>query len=496
MELKDHIEQHEPINKPNEEDEGDQTDPDDPRNEYSKTIEEPEDNDGENRHVKPEDRTSIKSTVITIVKAMIGCGILNLPLIFKTLGIIPACLFLTLTITTTRLSIYFLMKCKDITQRYGYSMYAKLSFGAYGTFLMKFVIVMRTFGGSCVFLRVFGDVFHSLVSFFLPETLPKDSIYLSKNFYVIFIFFVLMPLIFKEDISALKKFSFIGVLSIFIFLAATITVFIYKWFNNEIQPFSYEMLWPNGTKIQMFTTATAFMDCFTFQMNTFPIYLPLKPRTSKNMVRATFISAMIAGIAYLLTGLMGFAMYRDKLNDVVLKYFKEDLIKYKQQNFIISSVLFVSITAYFISALLTMPLIFFALKKNLITLIGFVEKKFKKRHTNKDIEEDTTLHVTMVNTQVIMASVQGVKKFLITLTAYVLTLLATLCVKKIIVINNIIGATATNFITLLSPSTFYLMLEKSKNSCCNKTIARFICVYGVSVLTTFIVIKIKTAFGL
>jgi amino acid permease len=305
-----------------------------------------------------------------------------------------------------------------------------------------------------------------------------------------------MPLIFKEDISALKKFSFIGVLSIFIFLAATITVFIYKWFNNEIQPFSYEMLWPNGTKIQMFTTATAFMDCFTFQMNTFPIYLPLKPRTSKNMVKATFISAMIAGMAYLLTGLMGFAMYRDKLNDVVLKYFKEDIIKYKQQNFIISSVLFVSITAYFISALLTMPLIFFALKKNLITLIGFVEKKFKKRHTNKDIEEDTTLHVTMVNTQVIMASVQGVKKFLITLTAYVLTLLATLCVKKIIVINNIIGATATNFITLLSPSTFYLMLEKSKNSCCNKTIARFICVYGVSVLTTFIVIKIKTAFGL
>ena len=71
-----------------------------------------------------------------------------------------------------------------------------------------------------------------------------------------------------------------------------------KWFNNEIQPFSYEMLWPNGTKIQMFTTATAFMDCFTFQMNTFPIYLPLKPRTSKNMVRATFISAMIAGMAY------------------------------------------------------------------------------------------------------------------------------------------------------------------------------------------------------
>ena len=38
--------------KPKEDAEDPQTDPDDPRNEYSKTIEEAEDNDGENRNVK------------------------------------------------------------------------------------------------------------------------------------------------------------------------------------------------------------------------------------------------------------------------------------------------------------------------------------------------------------------------------------------------------------------------------------------------------------
>jgi amino acid permease len=482
--------------KPDPKEEGDLTDPDDPRTEYSKTVEEPEDNDGENRNVKPEDRTSVQGTVITIVKAMVGCGILNLPYIFKTLGIIPATFILCLTVGTATLSIHFLMKCKDITQRYGYSMYAKLCFGTFGTFFIKFAIVMLTFGGSCIFLRIFGDVFYSLVSLLLPENLPKDSFYLSKNFYVIVIFFVIMPLMFKEDITALKKFSFIGVLSIFIFLVAMVIVFFYKLFNNEIEAFSASMLWPNGTKIQMFTATTALMDSFTFQMNTFPIYLPLKPRTSKNMVKATFISTLIAWVMYFVTGILGFAMYRDRLNDVILGYFKEDIIVYKKQNIIISGILFISIAAYFISALLTMPIMFFALKKNLITLIGFVEKKFKKKATNKDIEENTTLQATMVNTQVVMASVQGVKKFLITLITYVVTLLCTLCVTKIIVINNIVGSTVTNMITMISPATFYLLLEKSKNSCCNKIIARIIFIYGFTILTTFITIEVRKAIGI
>jgi amino acid permease len=305
-----------------------------------------------------------------------------------------------------------------------------------------------------------------------------------------------MPLMFKEDITALKKFSFIGVLSIFIFLVAMVIVFFYKLFNNEIEAFSVSMLWPNGTKIQMFTATTALMDSFTFQMNTFPIYLPLKPRTSKNMVKATFISTLIAWVMYFVTGILGFAMYRDRLNDVILGYFKEDIIVYKKQNIIISGILFISIAAYFISALLTMPIMFFALKKNLITLIGFVEKKFKKKATNKDIEENTTLQATMVNTQVVMASVQGVKKFLITLITYVVTLLCTLCVTKIIVINNIVGSTVTNMITMISPATFYLLLEKSKNNCCNKTVARIIFIYGFTILTTFITIEVRKAIGI
>ena len=90
--------------------EGNETDPDDPRNEYSKTIEEVEDNDGENRNVKEEDKASVSSTMITIMKAMIGCGILNHPLIFRTLGAYSYFAVLAVTLFISSMSIVFLMK--------------------------------------------------------------------------------------------------------------------------------------------------------------------------------------------------------------------------------------------------------------------------------------------------------------------------------------------------------------------------------------------------
>ncbi len=67
-----------------------QTDPDDPKNEYSKTIEEPEDNDGEKRHPKPEDRVSLNGTIVSIVKSCIGAGVLNMPITIQAFGFIPS----------------------------------------------------------------------------------------------------------------------------------------------------------------------------------------------------------------------------------------------------------------------------------------------------------------------------------------------------------------------------------------------------------------------
>ena len=70
-----------------EEDKGNVTSPEKAENEEIRNFkEEPGDDDGEN--LLPTERNSMLYTALLLQKGMIGAGILNLPLIFKTFGIL------------------------------------------------------------------------------------------------------------------------------------------------------------------------------------------------------------------------------------------------------------------------------------------------------------------------------------------------------------------------------------------------------------------------
>ena len=84
------------------------------KEEFRNFIEEPGDNDGENRN--PTEHNSMLYTALLVIKAMIGEGILNLPLIIKTFGIIGAA-FMTGFLAFIAISVAsYLGKCKQITQ--------------------------------------------------------------------------------------------------------------------------------------------------------------------------------------------------------------------------------------------------------------------------------------------------------------------------------------------------------------------------------------------
>lgn len=277
-----------------------------------------------------------------------------------------------------------------------------------------------------------------------------------------------------------------------IFLASMITVFIYKYFNGEIQPYTPDMLYPSGDWIQMFVAATAIIDSFTFQMNTFPIYLPLKKRNGRKMLKATAISVTIVSFVYSMTGLLGFFMYRGKLNNVVIEYLTGDIHVYKSTNIYISGVLFLCTIAFYLSALLSMPILFFTLKKTLITLLSFIRKKITK--TNEDEEEEKTLAASLATTQIIMGSVENKSKIIITLVAYILVLLFTLSVDKIITITNIVGSTVSNVITMLAPTMFIFKLSEASCCSCEKVFSSLIFTFGASIIITFFYTKIIVFF--
>ena len=144
-----------------ERDEGSITSPEKAEDEENRQFqEEPGDDDGENRN--PTIHNSMLFTSLLIVKGKIGVGILNLPLIFKTFGLIEGSLLSFLFLNFSFTVAYLLGRTKEISQRYSFTVYSKISMGVTGSVLMKSSLFFHCFISAIVQLIVFGDVLKGL----------------------------------------------------------------------------------------------------------------------------------------------------------------------------------------------------------------------------------------------------------------------------------------------------------------------------------------------
>lgn len=136
-----------------------------------------------------------------MTKAIIGFGIVNLPYIFKTLGILPCIGMIILIPLIEYSSICSLIECKNITRKYGFSMYAKICYGTMGSIFIKFIIMVEAFGCCCVHLQLLGEIILSIIEMFFNF---KNGIFLNEKFYSILVFIFLCPFIVKKEISSYK----------------------------------------------------------------------------------------------------------------------------------------------------------------------------------------------------------------------------------------------------------------------------------------------------
>lgn len=82
-------------------------------------------------------------------------------------------------------------------------MYGKMAYGNFGSILVKLSIMLNNFTACCAFFKIFGKVSNTLVGIIVE----KDSFFVTNQrnyFYVIILFFAMMPLIFKKSIDAFK----------------------------------------------------------------------------------------------------------------------------------------------------------------------------------------------------------------------------------------------------------------------------------------------------
>ena len=469
------------------EDEGNVTSPEKAEDEEIRNFkEEPGDDDGENRH--PTVHNSMFFTALLVVKGMIGAGILNLPLIFKTFGIIGGIilsLFLTLISVTVA---YLLGRSKDISQRYSFAVYSKISMGTTGCVLMKLFLFIMLSTLAIVQLIVFGDVLKGLSLLFCD---------INVKILIIFIAIVLLPFMFQKDISGVTNIAHFGIIGLGVFCGTTIVLFINKYLKNQII-FESNMLYPKGTLKEIFTCGGGYYNAFTFHMSYFSYYLPLKPRNNKTMLNSTIIGSIITAIVYSLYGILFYLMYGNQINDSALKYLQTELMEAKvnNNNFIVF-ILVVCFLSFLINASISTMIHFYLGKSHFIGLLKFILKKRAEKEEKKDIplvdikddrkfSDDVQSISINKNEEVISER----KQFLITLGLYLYVIIMAVTFDKIIILDGFNGSTVANYINLVSPSIFYLYFSRKKKYYGEKFIALFNMAFGVGLTLMYFILRL------
>ena len=408
--------------------------------------------------MKEEDKSSQFITTVSLVKNIIGSGLINFPFIFKTLGIFPACLLTFFIAFLDYITGCFLLQCKDITRKYGFTMYSKLTMGKAGTVIFKLIVIFSGLGTVCFYFKILGELILSVIVIFIN---PTDSFYFSPVFYTCFCFLIIFPMIYFKSINALDKFSFLGVLSVIIFVIAIIILFVIKFFNGTIASAKdLNLYFPSNDLFTTFACYSSIIDFYCYKFNFFPIYLSLKKRNNKKMKVASFWALMFCSFVYCLLGTLCYFMFDTSIDeDGMIKVFKAQIIDNKNKGKFYFVAIYVTVVcAYILSSILTVPLLFFSVKKNILNLFIYIQSKLTNREEKEDMTEMKNMSETTEKKEE-KQGLSGTSSFIIVTITYIATLICALFVDSIISITNALGSTTSNSIEFLFPAFFLIILD-------------------------------------
>ena len=466
--------------------------------EYRSFVEEPGDDDGEDRH--PKKRYSIIATSLLETKAMIGSGLLNVPYTFKTLGLIFSVGASILFNLVTFLSTYFLLRCKDITQRYSYAIYSKLTMGKIGTVSCKLAILIRSISLCCVLLKILGNILRTLLLIFFNEY--KDKFYLDSKFLLIVFGLLITPLMIQKDISGIAKFTFLGIYSITYLFASLVILFIYKYTHDEILPYEPRMINPSGTPFEIFKCFGSYLNAYLFQVNVFPIYLPLHPRTTKNMITSTALGTMLSSVIYISFGTIGFFIYRYDINGTLLVYLGDDLIDYVSTNLPMAALLIVFEIAFIINTTISTALNFFVAKSECISIAKLILKKYQGKKMDESISGTPLVSLDESGYSTENPGQKGSEESilnersqtLITLVAYITTMSIGYYSDNIITIDNFNGSTVNNYLSVMLPPLFFIILSRKKKFSFEKLIAILLILFSFGLIVGYFLFNFTNIF--
>ncbi|KAI7856727.1 transmembrane amino acid transporter protein-domain-containing protein [Circinella umbellata] len=260
--------------------------------------------------------TSTTGSCMNLVNAMMGSGIMGLPLALRLCGLWMGLLCSVVIAILTGIAMQLLVLAGIRCGQYTMADLARVSLlGIWGSHLVNFLLVFHTAGTAVSYYILLGDM--------LPELFDNYNITWLADRRVAVVAFGLtctLPLSLPRSIAPLVKWSTLNVMLLPIVL---ICVFIRMPVYATTSSSLFEWTWPSSTN-NLFQGLAILGLSFGCSQNVFGVYLSQRDQQPSQFLLANTSSVLIGYIINLTFAIMGFLCFGDNVKANVLLNFPRD----------------------------------------------------------------------------------------------------------------------------------------------------------------------------
>lgn len=254
------------------------------------------------------------SSSISLVKTIIGAGLLSMPLAFSTDGLVAGVLIILLAAFTSGYGLFL----QAYTSKYvptGHATFFNLCSVTYPSLSVVFdiAIAVQCFGCALSYLVLIGDITPTIVTY-VPYIDPGNY----RTFWILVSTLVCVPLSFLKNLDSLKYTSVLGLVAILYMSILVVSHFFIGDVPQELKG-NITLMPPNVSGV--FSTFSIIVFAFTGHQNMFSIVNEAGDKSLSSLTRLVNNAILISSGFFILVGITGYLTFGDNVNgNVILLY--------------------------------------------------------------------------------------------------------------------------------------------------------------------------------
>ncbi|KAG7193410.1 uncharacterized protein KQ657_000828 [Scheffersomyces spartinae] len=261
-----------------------------------------------------ERKADVVSSSVSLIKTIIGAGMLSMPLAYSTDGLIVGTLIILLAAATSGFGLFI----QAYVSRYvpvGHATFFNVCSISYPSLnvLFDIAIAIQCFGCAISYLVLVGDLMPTIIPH-LPFVTDEHL----RTFFVALTSVVLVPLLFLKNLDSLKYTSILGLFAIFYMVLLVIINYLLGVVPIE-QRGEVELFPPNFSGV--FSTFSIIVFAFTGHQNMFSIINEAKDNSLPSLTVLINGAVIISSGIFIVFGLCGYLTFGDNVSgNVILHY--------------------------------------------------------------------------------------------------------------------------------------------------------------------------------